>query len=522
MTAWRSEPLSEAHDLTGFDCGVESLTRWLVDQARRAHRSGTARTYVWTAPDNQVVAYYSIAPTRLLREEVSGGQAGGVSVVPAYLLARLALDASLHGQGLGGELLLDALDVLVDAADRAGGRLIVVDAVDENAVGFYRRYGFIPIKGDLRRLVVKVETVRQALDKPDPKDLPGGVQTVWMWLDAVRAEAPSPLLWVLLDDAVRLALAQGWIMHQADTDPDITRRDRDDLAYALASRDIQHPLAAPMLADLHQHWQQVYALILGGHGVVNQVNTVAPDMEAVVLTGPEHVGRFESGAHILAHTFITRLVGDTWIIAATARRLPQPGWPPTERDVSAFSMPDELTQPESGPSRFALDWLHAVARDDIEAVWPAMAANFRLSMAQMWITNNPQALQDPSVTGSSRDDLARVLSAKMPEHELFVHLARVSLRDIRNSFSNIDPARLGPGARPRPIGPDLELVRLFYLPDLHQDDAGTYSFLPGATARNASVLVHRQEAGWAVAGVGHHLIHPGWPPTFEQVADTED
>jgi hypothetical protein len=61
---------------------------------------------------------------------------------------------------------------------------------------------------------------------------------------------------------------------------------------------------------------------------------VAPDLEKVIITGPEHVGEFEAGAQIPAHTFITRFDGEMWIIAALARRLPVPGWPPTERDVS--------------------------------------------------------------------------------------------------------------------------------------------------------------------------------------------
>lgn len=164
MIQWWSGPLTDEHDLTAFDCAVPSLTQWLVGHARRAQRSGAARTYVWTPTGSpRVAAYYSIAPTRVVREELSRSLAGGESMVPAYLLARLALDSSLHGQGLGGELLFDALDVLVDAADRAGGRLIVVDAIDERAALFYQRYGFTAVKGNPHRLVIKVETVRQAL-----------------------------------------------------------------------------------------------------------------------------------------------------------------------------------------------------------------------------------------------------------------------------------------------------------------------------------------------------------------------
>ncbi len=147
MSEWRSGPLTDTHDLVQFDCGVPTLTQWVSGHALRAQKAGTVRTYVWTAPDGpRVVAYYSIVPTRVVRAEVSSGQAGGESVVPAYLLARLALDTSLHGQGLGGELLLDAVDRMVDASDRAGGRLILVDAVDDRAASFYHRYGFTPVK----------------------------------------------------------------------------------------------------------------------------------------------------------------------------------------------------------------------------------------------------------------------------------------------------------------------------------------------------------------------------------------
>lgn len=118
---------------------------------------------MWTAGDARVVAYYSIAPTQIVRGDLSRGQTGGFTVVPAYLLARLALDKSLQGQGLGSQLLIDALEVIVKASRRSGGRLIVVDAIDDAAVAFYRRHDFEPVKNDDRRLVMKIATARQAL-----------------------------------------------------------------------------------------------------------------------------------------------------------------------------------------------------------------------------------------------------------------------------------------------------------------------------------------------------------------------
>src|SRR5262249_55515868 len=47
----------------------------------------------------------------------------------------------LHGTGLGGILLHDALFRAVAASQQAGGRYVVVDAIDDNARQFYEHYG---------------------------------------------------------------------------------------------------------------------------------------------------------------------------------------------------------------------------------------------------------------------------------------------------------------------------------------------------------------------------------------------
>lgn len=164
MTEWTSVRLSEKHDLHEFDCGVPALNEWLNGHAMDAAKRGTARTYVWTdVGSDRVVAYYAITPHTVRRDEVSSSLASGLLVIPGYLLAKLALDQALRGQGLGGELLHDALSRMVEAADVASGRLIVVDAIDDTAAKFYQRYDFQPVKDNPRRLVIKIATVRAAL-----------------------------------------------------------------------------------------------------------------------------------------------------------------------------------------------------------------------------------------------------------------------------------------------------------------------------------------------------------------------
>lgn len=166
MSVWTSEALDVHHDLAHLDCAREELDRWLLHEALRAQAAGSAHTTVWSRPGDPVaVAFYSIAPTQFARDDLpSRSLAGGYSVVPGYLVARLALTRSLHRQGLGTQLLLDALERVVGAATNAGGRLIAVDALDEDAHRFYVHRDFRPIPGS-RRLVMKVATARAALGR---------------------------------------------------------------------------------------------------------------------------------------------------------------------------------------------------------------------------------------------------------------------------------------------------------------------------------------------------------------------
>ena len=167
---YHSTSLTADHKADSFDCGVESLNSWLRTDAMRAQRADTARTYVWTENSEQreVLAYFSFAPTRVAREELTSGQAGGQSGwIPAYLLARLALDRGLRGQGLGAELLVDAVGRLVGASQVYAGRLIVVDAIDDNAAAFYAKHNFQPVKITPQQLVLKMATARRMMNVED-------------------------------------------------------------------------------------------------------------------------------------------------------------------------------------------------------------------------------------------------------------------------------------------------------------------------------------------------------------------
>jgi len=159
-----SEGLADSHDLAAFHSGKPELDTWLRESATHVEANRTGRTFVWHAGDQRVVAYFTLAAHLLRRADLPRKLGrGSPDAIPAVLLARLALDKSLHGQGLGGELLHDALSRAVHAAKTVAARLVVTDAIDEEAAAFYQRYGFQPVPTRPDRLVRKMSDIARSL-----------------------------------------------------------------------------------------------------------------------------------------------------------------------------------------------------------------------------------------------------------------------------------------------------------------------------------------------------------------------
>jgi GNAT superfamily N-acetyltransferase len=160
----RFERLTPEHTIQTFGCGNDDLDSWLKSAAGTADRAGTARVYVWLGDDDDLIGYFAILPHNIRREQLpSSVGRGSPNVISGFLLARLALSERLHAQGLGSELLVGALNMTLTAIRVGGGRVIVVDAIDDRARAFYEHFGFRPVAGDQNRLVMKASTAAASL-----------------------------------------------------------------------------------------------------------------------------------------------------------------------------------------------------------------------------------------------------------------------------------------------------------------------------------------------------------------------
>ena len=161
--------LSAGHDLSSFDSGEPVLDDWLRQRAESNEASGPSRTYVVCAA-RRVVGYYTLAAGAIAHADAPGRIRRNMpDPVPVMLLGRLAVDKDFHGRGLGTGLLRDAVLRVVQAAEIAGIRAILVHAISEEARRFYEMYGFVASPVDPLTVMIGVgEAVRIISPKASP------------------------------------------------------------------------------------------------------------------------------------------------------------------------------------------------------------------------------------------------------------------------------------------------------------------------------------------------------------------
>lgn len=170
----RIERLSGHHLLEKFDCSVKELNDWLVNHAEENQRRNLSRTFVLIDDAEDVVGYYSLTMGGVRVADLPKRLGRGLPDfdIGMVLLARLALTGRLHGQGLGRDLMVDAILHAATAGENAAARFIAVDPIDESARSFYVAFGFRDIEGDDRnrmylRIDVALAALREGLDTGD-------------------------------------------------------------------------------------------------------------------------------------------------------------------------------------------------------------------------------------------------------------------------------------------------------------------------------------------------------------------
>ena len=158
-----TEILSSRHHKDHFDCGKDLLNGYIQRQATQDVKRKLSACFILAGKGNIVKGYYTLSSSSIQRDqlpfEIIKKLPGSYKDLPLTLLGRLALDRAHFGKGLGKLLLIDALKRAYFASvQNVGSIAVVVDPIDQEAIDFYDKYGFIMIP-DSGKMFLTMNTI---------------------------------------------------------------------------------------------------------------------------------------------------------------------------------------------------------------------------------------------------------------------------------------------------------------------------------------------------------------------------
>ncbi len=157
------EPLGD-HDRAAFSCGQPALDRYIQEQASQDVKRSLAAVFVIAGKNapQTILAYYTLSSRELKLERLPAElakKAGKYGYVGVTLLGRMGVDQMCKGLGLGALALLDAMNRSLAAAREVASWAMFVEAINEEAAAFYRKYGFIELPEDPLSLFLPMRTI---------------------------------------------------------------------------------------------------------------------------------------------------------------------------------------------------------------------------------------------------------------------------------------------------------------------------------------------------------------------------
>ena len=166
--ALRIEPLGKRHDRAAFASGEALLDDWFRQRATQDDKRNVARIFV-AVDDEGIAGFYRLSAFTLSLTDIPEDLARKLpryDAIPAGLIGRLARAERVRGQGVGELLLADAIKRILGAGRTLAVFAVVVDAKDDRAAAFHKRYGFRSFPSRPRRLFLLASTAAAGLRKP--------------------------------------------------------------------------------------------------------------------------------------------------------------------------------------------------------------------------------------------------------------------------------------------------------------------------------------------------------------------
>jgi len=171
------EPFDPArHDRAGFCCGVAAVDNFFKKTANKLAEAGNVRLFVMVSAEQALIGFYAInahAVDYLDLPKPFARARPGHGSIPAAFISMIGRDQRYRGAGFGGDLLVDALRRIAQAADSLGIADVLLDVLDcgdpqrkARRQALYESYGFQPLPSNPTRLFLPLNAIRELIAEP--------------------------------------------------------------------------------------------------------------------------------------------------------------------------------------------------------------------------------------------------------------------------------------------------------------------------------------------------------------------
>jgi GNAT superfamily N-acetyltransferase len=160
------EPL-KSQDRQDFDCGEESLNRYLRDRVTQDIKRKLNRIFIIREDrKNRVIGYYTLASTTIEAAKFPPAHAKHLPQypIPAALLGKLAVDKTWQNKGIGKHLLANSIRRIQSVEKEIGLHVLVVDPLTDDLAKFYISVGFVQFLPEKRLFLFMNSLKDRAID----------------------------------------------------------------------------------------------------------------------------------------------------------------------------------------------------------------------------------------------------------------------------------------------------------------------------------------------------------------------
>jgi len=152
LPPFRVEALA-SHDRSAFCCGNDRIDKYFRETVTQDVKRGYVKCFVAVEVEtNKLAGFYTLTsnsvPLTQIPDDLKKKMPRYPSV-PVVLISWLGRHVDFRGRGLDEVLTFDAIKAIATAV--VGSHAIIVDAIDDKAMKFYRGYGFASLSPDTPR-----------------------------------------------------------------------------------------------------------------------------------------------------------------------------------------------------------------------------------------------------------------------------------------------------------------------------------------------------------------------------------